>query len=63
MRRVYDGVPASPLPMLRPTQSQDQIRMIGGTPVTRPQTLNPKQDPKPRETALTRFLNGLFGQN
>ena len=63
MRRVYDGVPARPLPMLRPTQSQDQIRLVGGTPITQPQTLNPKQASKPRETALTRFLNGLFGQN
>ena len=63
MRRVYDGVPARPLPMLRPTQSQDQIRLVGGTLITQPQTLNPKQASKPRETALTRFLNGLFGQN
>ena len=63
MRRVYDGVPAKPLPMLRPTQSQDQIRLVGGTPITQPQALNPKQASKPRETALTRFLNGLFGQN
>ena len=63
MRRVYDGVPARPLPMLRTTQSQDQIRLVGGTPITQPQTLNPKQASKPRETALTRFLNGLFGQN
>ena len=63
MRRVYDGVPARPLPMLRPAQSQDQIRLVGGTPITQPQALNPKQASKPRETALTRFLNGLFGQN
>ena len=63
MQRVYDGVPASPLPMLRSTDIQAQVRVIGATQSTRTPITNPKPASKPRETALTKFLNDLFGQN
>jgi membrane peptidoglycan carboxypeptidase len=60
MVRVYDGIEARPLPMLRASEIKPNPSVAPNLPTTREQTPSKKDT---STLSLTQFLQNLFGPN